>query len=52
MAIHLAISVDIDVPAIENALEHASVAVESGVMTGSEAVDWLSEDLLRFVTAS
>ena len=50
MVTHLVITVDIDVPAVMNACEHAVVAVESGVMREDEAVGWLSEDLLRFVT--
>ena len=33
-----------------SAAEHTALAAESGAMTARDAADWLSEELLRFVT--
>jgi hypothetical protein len=51
MAAYMVISVDIDAEGIQNLLEHAAAAVSAGIMTYDESLDWLREDLDRFVRA-
>ncbi len=47
----ITLSVDIDAAGIENAVEHASMAVEAEIMNDRHVREWLCDELDRFVIA-